>query len=120
LIPRSPPASTPRDEILWLGPGDPAPPITPRVVFIARGGRLDQVRPGTTYFIQRGGQLVDEGPWIRPGSRSGVTAQAAYYEPGAIVPEAVKQAANAHEVPAIVPSLFNQPFVILPGPLFRR
>jgi hypothetical protein len=40
-------------------------------------------------------------------------------EPGAILPEELKQAPAGRETPAIVPSFFDQPFVILPGPLFR-
>ena len=42
-----------------------------------------------------------------------------FYEPGAILPEELKQAPVGHETPAIVPSFFDRPFVILPGPLFR-
>jgi hypothetical protein len=42
-----------------------------------------------------------------------------FYEPGAILPEELKQAPAGRETPAIVPSFFDQPFVILPGPLFR-
>ena len=42
-----------------------------------------------------------------------------FYEPGAKLPEELKQAPLGHETPAIVPSFFDRPFVILPGPLFR-
>ncbi len=119
-VPNSSRATTPPDAILWVGPGEAAPLVAPRVVFIARGGRVDQLRPGTTYFIQRGGRLVDEGLPLGPVRRRGGRAQAVYYEPGAILPESVQHDANAHEVPAIIPSTFNQPFVILAGPLFRR
>jgi hypothetical protein len=104
-----------REAILWVGPKQAAPVSGPRVVVVARGGWVDPVGPGATYFIQRGGRLGDVGPGPRGGH-----AQAVYYEPGAILPEPIKQAPNAHEVPAIVPSLFHEPFVVLPGPLFRR
>jgi hypothetical protein len=122
LIPVSSWASTPREGILWIGPGDVAPVSGPRVVVIARGGRVDQVGPGTTYFVHRGGRLGEEGSRLGPGGppRGGGRAQAVYYEPGAIVPEPSKKGTKAHEVQALVPSVFNQSFVILPGPLFRR
>jgi hypothetical protein len=121
LIPVSTRAGILREGILWIGPGDVAPMSGPRVVVIARGGRVDQVGHGTTYFIHRGGRLGDERSRLGPGGpRGGGRAQAVYHEPGAIVLEPFKQGTKAHEVPAIVPSVFNQPFVILPGPLFRR
>jgi hypothetical protein len=113
-------AAGPRDAILWVGPGDQAPAPGPGLVIIARGGRVDQFGPGATYFIQRGGRLGDDEPRLGIRGPRGGRAQAVYYEPGAIVPERLKQAPGSHEVPAIVPSLFNEPFTILPGPLFRR
>jgi hypothetical protein len=109
-----------REAILWVGPNQAAPVSGPRVVVVARGGWVDPVGPGATYFIQRGGRLGDLGTQLGPGGPRGGRAQVVYYEPGAILPEPIKQANNAHEVPAIVPSLFHEPFVILPGPLFRR
>jgi hypothetical protein len=123
-LPLSGQRSTPelREAILWVGPHQAAPVSGPRVVVVARGGWADPVGPGATYFIQRGGRLGDSGTQLGPGGPRGgrVQAQAVYYEPGANVPEPVKQAKHAHEVPAIVLSLFHEPFVVLPGPLFRR
>jgi hypothetical protein len=105
--------TTHREAIGWIGPGDKAPPGFYQFFFVATGGLADQISPQATYFIQRGGTLGDE----RAGAGR---PRAVYFEPGAILPERLKQAPACHEVRAIVPSLFNSTFTILPGPLFRR
>jgi hypothetical protein len=100
----------PQDAILWLGEGDVlADTGGNHLVFIAPGGQVGTSRPGATFFVQRDGALS----LARPG---GVHV---FYEPGAILPEELKQAPIGHETRAIVPSFFDRPFVILPGPLFR-
>ena len=86
---------------------------------------------GATFFVQRGGALAADrsppalsfgttrvpGVGIKNLARVGLVR--VFYEPGAILPEELKQAPAGRETPAIVPSFFDQPFVILPGPLFR-
>jgi hypothetical protein len=101
---------SPRDAILWVGPGDRAAAGDHPWVFITRGGRVAQTGVGGTYFIQRGGGLAHEGGH----------PQAVYFEPGAMVPERLKQDPIGHEARAIVPSVLGHPFVIRPGPLFGR
>jgi hypothetical protein len=119
--------------ILWLGEGDDAADSgINHLVFIAQGGRVGTPNLGSTFFVQRGGALADDRrpPAVPFGTRgvpgAGMTQNLAraglvrvFYEPGAILPEELKQAPAGRETPAIVPSFFDQPFVILPGPLFR-
>ena len=81
--------------------------------------------------MQRGGALAADGrrPYASPGmprvaravtrSRAGLGGVHVYYEPGAILPDELKQTPIGHETRAIVTSFFDRPFVILPGPLFR-
>ena len=109
-----------RDAICWIGPGDDASTVACRFYFVASGGLVDQVGHGATYFIQRGGTLGQEGPGVGPVGLRGGTARAVFFEPGAIVSQGLKLAPIGHEVRAIVPSFFDEPFLILPGHLFRR
>jgi hypothetical protein len=122
----------PQDAILWLGQGDAlADSGGNHLVFIAPGGQVGTSRLGATFFVQRGGALAADrrGPAVAfgmPGIPDAVTLSLArlggvhvFYEPGAMLPEGLKQAPIGHETRAIVPSFFDQPFVILPGPLFR-
>ncbi len=127
---------TPRflpDAILWLEEGDVvADSGGNHLVFIARGGQVvGAPNLGATFFVQRGGALAADrstpalsfGTTRVPGVGIKNLAQMGlirvFYEPGAILPEELKQAPAGRETPAIVPSFFDQPFVILPGPLFR-
>ena len=120
------------DAILWLEEGDVvADSWLNHLVFIAPGGQVGTPNLGGTFFVNRGGALADDrrppavpfgigrvaGPRIKNLSRVGLVR--VFYEPGAILPEELKQAPAGRETPAIVPSFFDQAFVILPGPLFR-
>jgi hypothetical protein len=132
MFPGIPGRRIPQDAILWLGEGDVlADSGVNRLVFIARGGLVGTSQVGATVFVQRDGALA-AGRLVSavPFGMSGVPRVGAlnlarlggvhvFYEPGAILPEELKHAPLSHETPAIVPSFFNQPFVILPGPLFR-
>src|SRR5262249_46371287 len=122
----------PQDAILWLGRGDALVYSGEgHLVFVAPGGQIGTPRQGATFFVQRdralwvyrGGRMVQSG---MPGVPGGGTQSLArtdgvhvFYEPGAILPEDLKKAPLGRETPAIVPSFFDRPFVILPGPLFR-
>jgi len=122
----------PQDAILWLGQGDVlADSGGNHLVFIAPGGQVGTSRLGATFFVQRDGALAtDRRHPVMAFGMPGVPAQATqilallggvqvFYEPGAILPDQLKQAPIGHETRAIVPSFFERPFVILPGPLFR-
>jgi hypothetical protein len=132
IFPALPGRQFPQDAILWLGRGDVlADSGGSRLVFIAPGGQVGTSRPGATFFVRRDGALAADrrGPEVWsgvpgvPGEGTRSLARLAgvhvFYEPGAILPEELKQAPLGHETPAIVPSFFDRPFVILPGPLFR-
>jgi hypothetical protein len=120
------------DAILWLEEGDVvADSWLNHLVFIARGGKVGTPQLGGTFFVQRGGALAADdrppavpfgtgrGPGVGIKNLARVGLFRVFYEPGAIVPEELKQAPTGCETPAIVPSFFDQAFVILPGPLFR-
>jgi hypothetical protein len=92
----------------WVAPGDRLP---------ARGGsRLTFVEPGGTvtgmvgtFFIKQGGTMLFIG-----GAPKHI-----YFEPGAMIPDWLQRPPVGQEVRAIVPSFFDQPFVVLAGPRFR-
>jgi hypothetical protein len=123
----------PQGAILWFGPGDDVPPgAGNHLFFIARGGQVGATQLGATYFVQRGGALTRDredlvGALRLRGLPKHVTRSLArlgnggrvYFEPGAILPEELRETPVGHETPAIVPSFFDQPFVILAGPLYR-
>jgi hypothetical protein len=125
ILPALPGRRFPQDAILWLGRGDVlADSGGNHLVFIAPGGQVGTTRRGATFFVQRDGALaVSFGmpgvPEERTPSRARPPGVHVFYEPGAILPEDLKPAPIGHETPAIVPSFFDRPFVILPGPLFR-
>ncbi len=119
----------PPDAILWIGQGDVlADSGTNHLVFIARGGQVGTSRVGATFFVQRDGALAADrrGPAVpfgMPGlpeaailSLARLGGARVFFEPGAILPEELKHAPIGHETRAIVPSFFDRPFVILPGP----
>jgi len=130
-LPFLPAPRFPQDAILWLGQGDVlADSGGNHLVFIARGGQVGTSRVGATFFVQRDGALAADrrGPAVSfgmPGvpevgnlSLARLGGVHVFYEPGAILPEELKHAPIGHETRAIVPSFFDRPFVILPGPLF--
>jgi hypothetical protein len=132
IFPALPGRQFPQDAILWLGRGDVlADSGGSHLVFIATGGQVGTPRPGATFFVQRDGALAADrrSPAVSSGmlgvlgkgtrSRARTGGVHVFYEPGAILPEDLKQAPLGHETPAIVPSFFDRPFMILPGPLFR-
>jgi hypothetical protein len=116
IFPAQPGRRFSQDAILWIGEGDVLTDSGgSHLIFIAPGGRVDTGWPGTTFFVRRDGTLTNGGTLA--AARLGVAH--VFYEPGAILPEGLKQAPIGQETPAIVPSFFDRPFVILPGPLFR-
>jgi hypothetical protein len=119
-------AALPRDAIVWLGPGDFATEIDNHVVFVAPGGRLPRVAAGSTVFVQHdAGVIADLGlPWdLGPAGNSAAQLQMSFWllnslrvysEPGANVPESLRQTPIGREVRAIVPSFVEAPFVVEP------
>ncbi len=93
----------------WVAPGDEVQArFGSRLTFVEPGGMVS----GTsgTFFIKQGGRM----------DFMGGPPPHVYFEPGAIIPDWLKRAPAGHEVRAIVPSFFDQPFVILAGPRLRR
>jgi hypothetical protein len=94
----------------WLGPGDIAEMGGSATIFVEDGGLLTRAGGSCLVFVRRGGRIAD-----RVGASNGL-----YYEPGAVVPERMKTAGSAQEVPHVVPSFLPHPFLSVPGPVFRR
>jgi hypothetical protein len=98
-----------RAALLWIGSGDMVGSVASQSIFISPGGLVTQSEANRVYFIQHDGRLGD----------SGQNPSAVFFEPGAIVPERLKQAPVGQPVPVIVPSPVDQPFVILRAPDVR-
>src|SRR4029077_14655518 len=98
-----------RAVLLWIGSGEMVGSVASRSIFIAPGGLVTQSEANRVYFIQHDGRLGD----------SGQNPSAVYFEPGAILPDRLKQPPIGQPVPVIVPSLVDQPFVILRAPDVR-
>ena len=78
-------------------------------IFISPGGLVTQAEANHVYFIQHDGRLGD----------SGQNPSAVFFEPGAILPDRLKQAPVGQPVPVIVPSPVDGPFFILRVPDVR-
>jgi hypothetical protein len=107
--PRGAPAVQPT-VVSWAAPGSVSQPSGSHLTFAAPGAVIAGAVGGGTFFIQRGAALA-----MNAGN-----PQHVYFEPGAMLPQSAAQAPVGQEARAIVPSFFNQPFFVLPGPLFRR
>jgi hypothetical protein len=119
-------AAPPRDAMIWIGPGDLAPATGSHVIFVAPGGRLPRIEAGCTVFVQRdGGVTADLGlPWdLGPAGNRAAELQMSFWllqmlrvysEPGANLPDSLRQAPIGREARAIVPSFVEAPFVVEP------
>ncbi len=94
---------------LWIGSGDVVGSVASQSIFIAPGGLVTQAEANRVYFIQHDGRLGD----------GGQNPSAVYFEPGAILPDRLKQAPVGQPVPVIVPSPVDAPFFILRPPDVR-
>ena len=99
-----------RAALLWIGSGDIVGSVASQSIFISPGGLVTQAEANRVYFIQHDGRLGD----------SGRNPSAVFFEPGAILPDRLKQAPVGQPVPVIVPGPVDQPFVILRTPDVRR
>jgi IPT/TIG domain len=98
-----------RAGLLWIGSGDIVGSVASQSIFISPGGLVTQAEANRVYFVQHDGRLGDNGQ----------NPNAVFFEPGAIVPDRLKQAPVGKPVPVIVPSPVDQPFVIMRAPDVR-
>jgi hypothetical protein len=96
--------------VYYVAPGDVADMDGGGAIFVERGGLVTRALGNSVVLIKDGGRAD-----VGLGG-----AGAVYYEPDADLPDALKNGRNAQEVPRIVPSFFPSPFVLLPGPVFRK
>jgi hypothetical protein len=92
--------------LLWIGSGDVVGAVAGQSMFISPGGLVTQSEANRVYFIQHDGRLGD----------GGQNPSTVYFEPGAILPDRLKQAPVGQPVPVIVPSPVDAPFFILRPP----
>ena len=76
---------------------------------VAIGEMVTQAEANRVYFIQHDGRLGD----------AGQIPSASYFEPGAILPDRLKEAPVGQPVPVIVPSPVDAPLFILRLPDVR-
>src|SRR5262249_25336047 len=95
--------------ILWIGAGDVIGPVASQSIIVSPGGMATHAEADRVYFLQHHRRLGD----------SGQNPKAVYFEPGAIVPDRLKQAPIGQSVPVIVPSPIDTPFYILRAPDVR-
>src|SRR5262249_3846464 len=97
---------TPADQpVYYVAPGDVTDTGGGGAVFVERGGMLIRAQGNSVVFIKDGGRA--DARLIGSGT--------VYYEPDAVLPDALKYGRNAQEVPRIVPSFLPSPFILLPG-----
>jgi hypothetical protein len=105
--------AAPRPEfapVLWVAPGDVTRAPPGDVVFVDNDGCLVDAIGNSVLLIKRAGQV---------GGRLG-RQSLVFYERGAVLPAHVRNARDAHEVPAIIPSIVPSPFAIFNASPFRR
>jgi hypothetical protein len=95
--------------VLWISAGDVIGAVASQSIIISPGGMATQAEANRVYFVQHDGRLGD----------SGQNPKAVYYEPGAILPDRLKQAPIGQSVPVIVPCPVDTPFYILRAPDVR-
>jgi hypothetical protein len=98
-----------RPALLWIGSGDMVGAVASQSIFISPGGLVTQTEANRVYFIQHDGRLGD----------GGQNPSAVFFEPGAILPDRLKQAPVGQPVPVIVPCSVDAPFFILRPPDVR-
>jgi hypothetical protein len=98
-----------RPALLWIGSGDMVGSVASQTIFISPGGLVTQAEANRVYFIQHDGRLGDSAQ--NPG--------AVFFEPGAVLPDRLKQAPVGQAVPVIVPCSVDAPFFILRPPDVR-